>query len=112
MTKFQLSKTEKSTVESRRLCTLALEIFKTLINLISNFIKDIFHFSSHGTDRKHDILHKVEILQIMVIEASELLNHIHRTLYQIVLNPLLLYLCSKILIKNWLQPKCECKLCL
>ena len=45
----------KSTMEIKRLRVLALEIFKTLNNLIPNFTKDIFNFSPYSTHRKHDI---------------------------------------------------------
>ena len=42
-------------MEIKRLCILALEIFKTLNNLNLNFIKSMFNFSPHSTHRKHDI---------------------------------------------------------
>ena len=40
-----LNKTGNSTIEIKRLHTLALEIFKTLNNLNPNFMKDILNFS-------------------------------------------------------------------
>ena len=42
-------------MEIKRLCTLALEIFKTVNNLNPNFMKDIFNFSPYSAHRKHDI---------------------------------------------------------
>ena len=50
-----LEKTEKPTMEIRRLRTLALEIFKTLNDLNPTFMKNIFNFSPHFTHIKHDI---------------------------------------------------------
>ena len=53
--KFLLNETRNSTMEIKRLCTLALEIFKTINNLNPNFMKDIFNFSPYSAHRKHDI---------------------------------------------------------
>ena len=50
-----LDVTEKSTMEIRRLRTLALEIFKTVNNLNPDFMKYIFYYSPHNTHRKYDI---------------------------------------------------------
>ena len=47
--------TKNSTVETRRLRTLALEIFKTVNNLNPDFMKDIFYYSPYNTHRKYDI---------------------------------------------------------
>ena len=43
--KFLLNETGDSTMEIKRLGTLALEICKTLNNLNPNFMKDIFNIS-------------------------------------------------------------------
>ena len=53
--KFLLNETGNSTMDIKRLRTLALEIFKTSNNLNPNFMKDIFNFSPYSTHRKHDI---------------------------------------------------------
>ena len=50
-----LDVTKNSTMEIRRLRTLALEIFKTLNNLNPDFMKDIFYYSPYNTHRKYDI---------------------------------------------------------
>ena len=50
-----LEKTEKPTMEIRRLRNLALEICKTLNDLNPTFMKNIFNFSPHCTHRKYDI---------------------------------------------------------
>ena len=42
-------------MEIKRLCTLALEIFKTLSRLNPNFMKNIFDLSLYSTHWKHDI---------------------------------------------------------
>ena len=47
--------TKNSTMEIRRLRTLALEIFKTVNNLNLDFMKDIFYYSPNNTHRKYDI---------------------------------------------------------
>ena len=44
--KFILNKSGESTMEVKRLRTLALEVFKTLNNMISEYMKEIFHKSS------------------------------------------------------------------
>ena len=49
---------EKSTllsVETKRLRRIVYEIFKTLSNLNSVFMKDIFHNSPNVTHKKHDL---------------------------------------------------------
>ena len=53
--KFLLNDTGNSTIEIKRLRTLALEIFKTFNNFNPNFMKDIFNFFPYSTHRKHDI---------------------------------------------------------
>ena len=52
--KFPLNETGNSTMEMKGLCTLALEIFKTLSSLNLNFMKD-FNFPPYSTHKKHDI---------------------------------------------------------
>ena len=42
-------------MEIRRLRTLALEIFKTVINLNPDFMKDIFYYSPYNTHGKYEI---------------------------------------------------------
>ena len=50
-----LNETGSSTMEIKRLRTLVLEISKTLNNINSNVMKDIFNLSPYSTHRKHDI---------------------------------------------------------
>ena len=45
-------KTKTPTMETKRIRTIALEIFKTLNDLNPNFMKDIFNFSPHFTHKK------------------------------------------------------------
>ena len=47
--------TKTSTMEIKRLRTLALEVFKTLNNLNPDFMKDIFYLSPYQTHKKYDI---------------------------------------------------------
>ena len=42
-------------METKRLCTMVYEIFKTLNNLNPVFMKDIFHYSPNVTCKKHDL---------------------------------------------------------
>ena len=44
--RFILNKSGESTMEVKRLRTLALEVFKTLNNMIPEYMKEIFHKSS------------------------------------------------------------------
>ena len=44
--------TKTSTMEVKRLRTLALEVFKTLNNLNPDFMKDIFYLSPYQTLKK------------------------------------------------------------
>ena len=42
-------------METKRLCTMVYEIFKTLNNLNPVFMKDIFHYSPNVTRKKHNL---------------------------------------------------------
>ena len=49
---------EKATsvsMETKRVCTMVYEIFKTLNNLNPVFMKDIFHYSPNVTHKKHNL---------------------------------------------------------
>ena len=75
-------------MEIKRLPTLALEIFKTLNNLNPNFMKDIFNLSPYSTHRRHDNF--VHSRNTSNYGDRSLLDHIHGTPYQKILNlPLL-----------------------
>ena len=50
-----LDVTKNSTMDIRRLRTLALEIFKTVNNLNPGFMKEIFYYCPYNTHRKYDI---------------------------------------------------------
>ena len=50
--KLLLEKTKTPIMETKRIRTIALEIFKTLNDLNPNFMKDIFNFSPHFTHKK------------------------------------------------------------
>ena len=53
--KLLLEKTKTPIMETKRIRTIALEIFKTLNDLNPNFMKDIFNFSPHFTHKKNTI---------------------------------------------------------
>ena len=42
-------------METKRLCTIVYEIFKTLNNLNPVFMKNIFHYSRNVTGTKHNL---------------------------------------------------------
>ena len=67
--------TKTSTMEIKRLRTLALEVFKTINNLNPDFMKDIFYLSPYQTTRNMIFLYIAETLQVLVIRAFELLDH-------------------------------------
>ena len=75
-------------MEIKRLRTLALEIFKTLNNLNPTFMKYMFNFSPYGTHRKHDTFVPTRNTPNYGDRSLRvLLDHIHGTLFQIVLIP-------------------------
>ena len=88
--KFLPNETGNSAMEIKRLRTHAFEIFKTLNSLNPTFMKDIFISLHIVLTGSMIYFHTVEIHQIMVVEASELLDHKPGTSYQKILNPLLL----------------------
>ena len=78
-------------MEIKRLRTLALEIFKTLNNLNPSFMKYMFNFSPYSTHRKHDTFVPTRNTSNYGDRSlTALLDHIHGTPFQIVLNPSLL----------------------
>ena len=50
-------------METKRLRTMVYEIFKTLNNLNPVFMKDIFHYSSNVTHKKHNLYIHTQIQQ-------------------------------------------------
>ena len=110
--KFLFNKTGKSAIEIKRLCILAFEIFKTLNNLNLNLMKGIFNFSPHSTHRKHDIF----------VDSRNTSNYGDRSLRALGphtwnslpgnIKSATSIIIFKSFIKNWLGPKCKCKLCL
>ena len=50
-----LEKSTSVSMETKRLRTIVYEIFKTLNNLNPAFMKDIFHYSSNVTHKKHNL---------------------------------------------------------
>ena len=95
--KLLLEKTKTPTMETKRIRTIALEIFKTLNDLNPNFMKDIFNFSPHFTHKKHNFFVHPRNTVTMVIKASSLLDQIFGTPYRNKLKPQIQFLFSKIL---------------
>ena len=106
-----LEKTEKPTMEIRRLHTLALEIFKTLNDLNPTFMKNIFNFSPQCTHKKHDIfVHRRKTANYGDKSLKSVGPHIWNSLPDEIKATTSLSIFKKF-IKNWFGQKCKCKLC-
>ena len=77
-------------MEIMKLRTLVIENFKPLNNLNPDFGKAYLISVAIVLTESMIFLYKVEIHQNMVIEGSELLDHIHGTPCQKILSPLIL----------------------
>ena len=99
-------------MEIKRLRKLALEIFKTLNNLNPNFIKDVFNFSPYSTHRKHNIFVHSRNTPIYDERSLRALGpHTWNSLPENIKSSTSIII-FKVFFKNWLRPKCKCKLCL
>ena len=110
--KLLLEKTKTPTMETKRIRTIALEIFKTLNDLNPNFMKDIFNFSPHFTHKKHNIfVHPHNTVTYGNKSLKSLGPHIWNSLPEQIkaTNSISVF---KNFIKDWFGPKCKCKLCL
>ena len=107
-----LDVTKNSTMEIRRLRTLALEIFKTVNNLNPDFMKDIFYYSPYNTHRKYDIfVYSRDTSSFGDKSLRALGPHIWNSLPESIKSTDSISI-FKSFIKNWSSPKCECKYCL
>ena len=50
-----LEKDKSVSMETKRLCRVVYEIFKTLNNLNTVFMKDVLHYSSNVNHKKHNL---------------------------------------------------------
>ena len=104
--KFLFNETGNSTLEIKRLPTLALEIFKTLSNLNPNFMKYIFNACPYKTQTKHDIF--VHSRNTSNYGNRSLRAHGPHTWNSLPENirPTISIIIFKDFIKNWFGSKC------
>ena len=89
----------------RRIEPLAIEIFKTVNELNSNFIKTIFTSKTNSTVRPFDFLVKNRNTEIYGSKSLMALKPKH-ALAKTSFSKFNEY------IKSWLGPTCKCKMCL
>ena len=106
-----LEKSTSVSMETKRLCTIVYEIFKTLNNLNPHFMKDIFHYSPNVTHKKHN-------LYIHTQNTTKFGNKSLRAFGANIWNTLPEYIKSttsllefKKFIKTCLGPKYKCSVC-
>ena len=106
-----LHKSGKSTMEVKRLRTLALEVFKTLSNMNPEYLKEIFHETAFTTHRPYN-------LEVNVNHTTKYGNKSLRCLGLHNWNSLpnqiekeTDYTKFKEFINDWLGMKCKCNLC-
>ena len=103
---------------TKRLSTMVYEIFKTLSNLNPVFMKDIFHYSSNVTRKKHNLHTSIlKIQQSLEIRVKGFwCKHVKHITW------IMFYACSmpksttsllkfKKIIKTWPGPKHKCSVC-
>ena len=104
--------TKTSTMEIKRLRTLALEVFKTVNNLNPDFMKDIFYLSPYQTHKKYDIfVHSRNTASFGDKSLRALGPHVWNSLPENIKSTDTISV-FKNFIKNWYGPKCKCKNCL
>ena len=109
---FLLEKTKSPTMETKRIRTIALEIFKTLNDLNPSFMKDIFKLSPHFTHKKHNIfVHPRNTVTYGNKSLKSLGPHMWNSLPEQIKATNSLYV-FKNFIKDWFGPNCKCKICL
>ena len=104
--------TKTSTMEIKRLRTLALEVFKTINNLNPDFMKDIFYLSPYQTHKKYDIFVRSRNTASFGDKSLRALGpHVWNSLPENIKSTDTISV-FKNFIKNWCGPKCKCKSCL
>ena len=78
-------------MENKRLPTMVYEIFKTIKNLGSVFMKDIFHYSPNVTHKKHNLYIHTQNTTKFGNKSLGLLMQTHGAHYLNILNRLLHY---------------------
>ena len=106
-----LQKSGNTTMEIRRLRTLAIEIFKTLNNINPSFMKDIFYQSPYASHKEHNLfVQRHNTVRFGQKSLKTLGPQIWNSLPEnIRLETNLTNFKSSI--KKWFGPKCACNLC-
>ena len=108
--KFLLNEAGNSMV-TRRMHTLALEIFKTLNNPAPNFMSNIFIFSLFSTHRKHIFVHSRSASNYADRDLKALGPNTWNSLPENIKSISCIFI-FKDFIKSSFWPKCKWKLCL
>ena len=104
--------TKTSTMEIKRLRTLALEVSKTVNNLNPDFMKCIIYHSPYQTHKKYDIfVHSRNTASFGDKSLRALGPHVWNSFPENIKSTDT-FSFFKNFIKNWCGPKCNCKNCL
>ena len=106
-----LQKSKTTTMEIKRLRTLAIEVYKTLNDLNPEFMKELFHNSELLNHRNHNLYvpHR-NTVRFGDKSLRCLAPHIWNSLSETVKSATTLNQFKK-LIKLWFGPECKCSLC-
>lgn len=106
-----LQKSDKCSMEVRRLRTMALEIFKSLNNLNPLFMKDLFSKRQNTNRRKNDLIIPTRNSVIFGDNSLRCLGpHIWNSLPENV-KDISTFEKFKESINKWYGPNCKCSLC-
>ena len=106
-----LKKTNKCTMEVKRLRLLALEIFKAFNENCPTFIKDYFEKNENSVSKKYDL--KIPIRNSATFGENSLRSIAPRVWNSLPeqLKTETSYVKFKEVIDKWFGPKCKCSLC-
>ena len=105
-----LKKSDKCSIEVRRLRTMALEVFKSLNDLNPSFMKTLFDKRNNTNRRKHDlIIHTRNSVTFGSNSLRCLGPHIWNTLPENI-KEIISFENVKKSINNWYGPSCKCSL--
>ena len=98
-------------METKRLCMIVYEIFKTLNNLNPVFMKDVFHYSPNLTHKKHNLyIHTQDTTRFGNKSLKAFFANIWNTLPEHIKSTTSLLEFKKF-IKTWPGPKYKCSIC-
>ena len=104
-------KSDKCSVEVRRLRTMALEIFKSLDDLNPLLMKELFNKRNNVNRRKNDlIIHPRNTVTFGSNSSRSLGRHIWNALPENI-KVITSFEKFKESINNWYGPSCKCSLC-